>query len=69
VTVLSEDYEQIERNLLIGVDAVQGQRELDVLAISGIALAVIESDAELVGNMLMILALAKTTIFVRMAPS
>ena len=69
VAIIMENQQEILESLSKGIKDLEGGEELELLAISGIALAVIENNIHIKAMMLQLVAVAKTTIFVRMAPS
>ena len=69
INLLNENQEQINLILTRGADEIERMGELDLIAISGMALAVIDSDPHLISSLLQILSTAKTAIFFRMSPS
>ena len=70
VSVITENWDEIRSSLESGMtEFIDGDSSLELVAISGTALAVIASDKDLFSLLLQLVSVAKTTIFVRMAPS
>ena len=53
----------------MGLKHLEAGLDLNMLAISGIALATIQNEDKIMSSLLLLMRSAKTTIFVRMAPS
>lgn len=69
VSIIGENLEQIKRTIQKGLQKLQAGHDLQLLAISGVALVVIRNDDQLANQMLQLVKIARSTIFVRMSPS
>jgi len=67
--LISEDVNVLRLGFEDAFSRLETQSNLELLVLSGVSLTVIEADDELVGYMLQLIAVASSTIFVRMSPS